>query len=1096
MYHQFGLGSWMRLCLLALSMSVLASVPAFSEAHASGDPFVTTWRTTTANETVTIHAYAVGSHTIDWGDGTRPTTSWWDQAHVYGQPGNYTVSITGDFTQIRLDDDWDNAKKLASIDSWGDVQWATMGHAFAAASNMVYGATDVPDLSSVTDLQYMFYHAASFNGNLSGWDVSSVTNMKDTFAHAASFNGDISGWDVSKVQNMHGTFFNAASFNGDISGWDVSSVTDMVGLFAMADSFNADISGWNVSSVTDMNTMFFDADSFNADISDWDVSSVTDMNNMFYGATSFNADISDWDVSSVADMTDMFALAGSFDQNLGPWYVVLDNSDIDYDDAPGSVGSISAQNPFLDGQDVAYSIGAGGDSGSFELDGTDLRLKEVPTKRSYTVTINATGDFGSGNSRSVAVAVLNFPNAPPTVEAGPNQTVREGATVTLSGNATDADGDHLTYVWTHDSDLPVVLANDASPFTTFEAPAVDQDATIMFTLSADDGANPPVTDRVEVTVTDNAPPTVEAGPNQTVREGATVTLSGNATDADGDHLTYVWTHDSDLPVVLANDASPFTTFEAPAVDRDTAVTFTLTVSDGGGADVLDTVSVTVLEASDFVTTWTTTGPGQSITIPARGTYDVDWGDGTVEKRVTGSQTHTYDAAGDHAVRISDGITRFHLNGHAGAGKLASVDQWGHAQWTTMYQAFRGASNMEYNATDVPDLSRVTDAGRMFEGASSFDGDLSAWDVSNVKRMSYMFKEAGAFDSDLSAWDVSGATDMSGMFWKARAFDSDLSAWDVSGVTDMYAMFYHAKSFDSDLSAWNVSRVTGMANMFSHARAFDSDLSAWDVSGVTTMYAMFAGTKSFDSNLSAWNVSSVTDMADMFRSTKSFDGDISGWAISEDVRLAAMLYRADAFERNLGEWYVVLQDASIRPGDVPGIVGYVTALNPYLDGQDPSYGIGTGGDSGHFEMDHNALRMVSAPDGGRPYTVNITSAGGWGTGNSHTLEITVSDSAEPAPAGPREVASVTISSTQPGTIHVEWGAPADFAKDYRIAWTKSGEPFKTFRNLDWNAFPTDPQYTIADLEEGQEYEVKVRARYAGSPNGPWSDVFAITVAGSN
>ena len=90
---------------------------------------------------------------------------------------------------------------------------------------------------------------------------------------------------------------------------------------------------------------------------------------------------------------------------------------------------------------------------------------------------------------------------------------------------------------------------------------------------------------------------------------------------------------------------------------------------------------------------------------------------------------------------------------------------------------------------------------------------------------------------------------------------------------------------------------------------------------------------------------------------------------------------------------------------------------------------------------------------RGRTLNVTSAGGWGSGNSRILEITVSDSAEPSPAGPREVANVTISSTQPGTIHVEWDAPAESStKDYSIAWTKAGEPFKTFRNLDWNAFP--------------------------------------------
>ena len=42
---------------------------------------------------------------------------------------------------------------------------------------MVYRATDVPDLSGVTDMSGMFFDADSFNGDISEWDVSGVTDM-------------------------------------------------------------------------------------------------------------------------------------------------------------------------------------------------------------------------------------------------------------------------------------------------------------------------------------------------------------------------------------------------------------------------------------------------------------------------------------------------------------------------------------------------------------------------------------------------------------------------------------------------------------------------------------------------------------------------------------------------------------------------------------------------------------------------------------------------------------------------------------------------------------------------------------------------------
>ena len=59
--------------------------------------------------------------------------------------------------------------------------------AFGGAANMVYRATDTPDLSGVTNMTYMFTNAASFDGDLSDWNASSVTTMGDMFHDATSF---------------------------------------------------------------------------------------------------------------------------------------------------------------------------------------------------------------------------------------------------------------------------------------------------------------------------------------------------------------------------------------------------------------------------------------------------------------------------------------------------------------------------------------------------------------------------------------------------------------------------------------------------------------------------------------------------------------------------------------------------------------------------------------------------------------------------------------------------------------------------------------------------------------------------------------------
>ena len=65
--------------------------------------------------------------------------------------------------------------------------------------------------------------------------------------------------------------------------------------------------------------------------------------------------------------------------------------------------------------------------------------------------------------------------------------------------------------------------------------------------------------------------------------------------------------------------------------------------------------------------------------------------------------------------------------------------------------------------------RVTKMKRMFNQATSFDGDLSNWDVSNVTNLGNMFRQASAFNKDISSWDVSNVTEgFSGMFYGTNA----------------------------------------------------------------------------------------------------------------------------------------------------------------------------------------------------------------------------------------------------------------------------------------------------------------------------------------
>jgi surface protein len=288
--------------------------------------FITTWKTDNTggsnDDQITILTTTQDqNYTVDWGDGNVSTNVTGHITHTYDLADTYTVSISGDFRNIRHGYRTTDAQKLLSIDQWGDVQWTTMEYAFSYARNLVLNATDTPDLSAVTNMGYMFYGASVFNGDLSQWDVSAVTNMDAMFNYATAFNGDLSQWDVSAVTNIDSMFYGARAFNGDLSQWDVSAVTSMRAMFTNARVFNGDISQWDVSAVTSMGYMFYDASVFNSDLSQWDVSAVTNMDSMFYKASVFNSDLSQWDVSAVTNMDSMFYYASVFNSDLSQWDV-------------------------------------------------------------------------------------------------------------------------------------------------------------------------------------------------------------------------------------------------------------------------------------------------------------------------------------------------------------------------------------------------------------------------------------------------------------------------------------------------------------------------------------------------------------------------------------------------------------------------------------------------------------------------------------------------------------------------------------------------------------------------------------------------------
>merc|ERR1712164_76476 len=81
-------------------------------------------------------------------------------------------------------------------------------------------------------------------------------------------------------------------------------------------------------------------------------------------------------------------------------------------------------------------------------------------------------------------------------------------------------------------------------------------------------------------------------------------------------------------------------------------------------------------------------------------------------------------------------------------------------------------------------------------------------------MRYMFNGASSFNSDISKWNVGKVTDMLYMFNMAESFNFDISTWDIGKVTNMNLMFRGTSSFTQTLcGAWRDSNAEKTSMFF-------------------------------------------------------------------------------------------------------------------------------------------------------------------------------------------------------------------------------------------------------------------------------------------
>ena len=287
------------------------------------EDFITKWAVSAA-QTITLWSQqgtVSYNYDVDWGDGeTETSITASDKTHEYADADTYTVTITGQFGGLKMSRA-SAADKTALVEfvNWGISEVSGIYGYFKDCANMVYSATDSPDLTNLTATSGNRLYS-TFQGcdtitslDLSGWtDTDNIINFTNAFYHMDSLTTlNLTGWDTSNVTTMvnmcNGTGDDSAGCDFTMPDLDWSACTTFGSAFKNTHIKTIDVTGWTLRAAgVTLASMFYNAEdgsagpSFSVDATGWtNTSGITSLSNFGRDSEFTSLDVTGWDTSNV-----------------------------------------------------------------------------------------------------------------------------------------------------------------------------------------------------------------------------------------------------------------------------------------------------------------------------------------------------------------------------------------------------------------------------------------------------------------------------------------------------------------------------------------------------------------------------------------------------------------------------------------------------------------------------------------------------------------------------------------------------------------------------------------------------------------------------